>query len=201
MVTAMPPTDAVPANDRERHTVELVDKTGAAAGSCSVAEAHTAPGRRHRAFSLLLYDSAGRVLLQQRAAVKTRFPFRWSNTCCGHPAPGQDTATAVSRRLADEFGIASWHTTPPAEVGVLYYYARDPDTAHVEDEWDHVLVATLISGAPAPDEAEIRDYRWIFPGLLRTEIAAHPGRYTPWLPGVLILATRYGRAAIRKKGS
>jgi isopentenyl-diphosphate Delta-isomerase len=195
----MPPTDAVPANDRERHMVELVDKTGTAVGSCSVAEAHTAPGRRHRAFSLLLYDRAGRVLLQQRAAVKTRFPFRWSNTCCGHPAPGQDTAAAVSRRLADEFGITSWHTTPPAEVGAFHYYARDPGTGGVEDEWDHVLVATLICGTPAPDEAEVRAHRWVFPGPLRAEIAAHPGSYTPWLPTVLGLAARYGPAAIGKE--
>jgi isopentenyl-diphosphate Delta-isomerase len=177
-------------SDREHLLVELVDRAGTASGSCSVAEAHTAPGRRHRAFSVLLYDSDGRVLLQQRAADKTRFPFRWSNTCCGHPAPGQDTATAASRRLADEFGIASWHTTLPAEVGAFHYYARDPGTGSVEDEWDHVFVATLIGGAPVPDEAEVLDYRWIFPRLLRAEIATHSGSYTPWLPGVLNLAGR-----------
>jgi isopentenyl-diphosphate Delta-isomerase len=177
-------------SDRERLPVELVDRGGTASGSCSVAEAHIAPGRRHRAFSVLLYDSDGRVLLQQRAADKTRFPLHWSNTCCGHPAPDQDTATAASRRLADEFGIASWHTTLPAEVGAFHYYARDPGTDSVEDEWDHVFVATLISGAPVPDETEVLDYRWTFPRLLRAEIAAHPGSYTPWLPGVLNLAGR-----------
>ncbi len=56
---------------REHLLVELVDETGTAIGACSVAEAHTAPGRRHRAFSVLLYDRTGRVLLQRRATVKT----------------------------------------------------------------------------------------------------------------------------------
>ncbi len=51
-------------------------------------------------------DAAGRVLLQQRAAVKTRFPLRWANSCCGHPAPGEALAVAANRRLREELGIA-----------------------------------------------------------------------------------------------
>src|SRR5215472_1832466 len=70
---------------REELLVELVNKAGVGIGACTVAEAHAAPGRQHRAFSAVLFDDAGQVLLQQRAAVKTRFASRWSNTCCGHP--------------------------------------------------------------------------------------------------------------------
>src|SRR4051794_29088377 len=74
---------------RETQLVELDDADGVAIGSCTVAEAHTAPGQLHRAFSVMLLDDLGRVLVQQRAAVKTRFALRWANACCGHPAPGQ----------------------------------------------------------------------------------------------------------------
>nr|WP_281423545.1 NUDIX domain-containing protein [Nocardia tengchongensis] len=70
--------------DRESLLVELVDETGVTIGSCPVSRAHHPPGQPHRAFSVLLFDTAGRVLLQRRAAVKTRFPSRWSNACCGH---------------------------------------------------------------------------------------------------------------------
>ena len=75
---------------REQHLVELVDD-GRARRSArrTVAAAHQPPGRLHRAFSVLLVDPDGRVLLQQRAAVKTRFPLRWANSCCGHPPPGR----------------------------------------------------------------------------------------------------------------
>jgi isopentenyl-diphosphate delta-isomerase len=179
----------VPMTGREHLLVELVDEDGTSVGACSVAEAHRAPGRRHRAFSVLLYDHAGRVLLQQRAPVKTRFASRWSNTCCGHPEPGEDTADAAARRLSAELGLTPDHTTPLTEVGMFPYDAADPGSGRVEREWDHVLVATLTSGVPAPDEAEVSDYTWVAPDALRAELTAHPELYSPWLPGVLSVAT------------
>jgi isopentenyl-diphosphate Delta-isomerase len=172
---------------REDLLVELVDEAGAAIGACSVAQAHAAPGRLHRAFSVLLYDQAGRVLVQRRAAVKTRFAGRWSNTCCGHQAPGQDTAAAAAERLLAELGIAPEHTTILTEVGVLPYEARDPDSGRVEREWDHVLVASLTGGIPAPDEAEVSEFAWFSVDSLRAGMTAHPGSYTPWFAGVLNL--------------
>lgn len=174
--------------DRERLLVELVDQAGQSIGACPVREAHTAPGRLHRAFSVLLYDTAGRVLLQQRATVKTRFASRWSNTCCGHPAPGEDLVTAAIRRLAEELGIGAAQITPLAEAGVLRYQACDAATGHVEYEWDHVLVATLTGGAPAPDPGEVGAVRWADPGPLGAEVAARPDEFTPWLAGVLGIA-------------
>jgi isopentenyl-diphosphate delta-isomerase len=188
-VPALTPAPAAAAVDREQLLVELVDRAGHAIGACPVREAHTAPGRLHRAFSVLLYDPAGRVLLQQRAAVKTRFALRWSNTCCGHPAPGEDLVTAATRRLADELGITAAQITPLAEAGVHRYRAEDAATRRVEYEWDHVLVATLAGGAPAPDASEVRAVRWARPGAVRGEITAQPDEFTPWLAGVLGVAS------------
>jgi isopentenyl-diphosphate delta-isomerase len=174
--------------DREQLLVELVDRAGRAIGSCPVREAHTAPGRLHRAFSVLLYDPDGRVLLQQRAAVKTRFALRWSNSCCGHPAPGQDLVEAATIRLAEELGITAGQTTPLVEAGVLRYRADDAQTKRVEYEWDHVLVATLTDDATAPDANEVHDLRWAAPAALAGEVAARPEEFTPWLAGVLHIA-------------
>jgi isopentenyl-diphosphate delta-isomerase len=188
--TAPAAAAATAAADRERLLVELVDGAGAAAGACPVAEAHTAPGRLHRAFSVLLYDPAGRVLLQQRAAVKTRFALRWSNTCCGHPAPGQDPAAAASARLTEELGIAPAQITPLVEAGVYCYRAEDAGSRYVEHEWDHIFVATLVEGDLSPDEGEVADIRWVSPGPLAAEVAALPARFTPWLAGVLGLAVK-----------
>src|SRR3984885_8083582 len=174
---------------REDLLVELVDGGGAAVGACSVGEAHTPPGQCHRAFSVLLYDRDGRVLLQQRAPVKTRFASRWSNTCCGHPAPGEDTTTAAAQRLTAELGLTPEHTTPLTEVGVFHYHAADPASGRVESEWDHVLVATFTGGSPTPDEAEVSDFAWVSPASLRASMARDPDHYTPWLAGVLDVAT------------
>jgi isopentenyl-diphosphate Delta-isomerase len=189
-VTSSAPATAPVTVDREQLPVELVDRAGRPLGTCSVRAAHTPPGRLHRAFSVVLYDPAGRVLLQQRAAAKTRFALRWSNACCGHPAPGQDVAAAAMTRLAAELGITAAQITPLTEAGVFRYRADDAATKHVEYEWDHVLVATLNAGVPAADEDEVRAVRWASPGSLTEEIAARPADFTPWLAGVLDLLTR-----------
>jgi isopentenyl-diphosphate Delta-isomerase len=192
-VAASVPASTLVAVDREQLMVELVDPDGRTVGSCPVGEAHTAPGRLHRAFSVLLYDRAGRVLLQQRAAVKTRFALRWSNTCCGHPAPGQDLAAAATTRLAEELGITAAQITPLAQAGVFRYRADDAASKYVEHEWDHVFVATLTDGAPAADDSEVREVRWADPGALGVEIATRPDNFTPWLSGVLDIAGRIRR--------
>ncbi|MEC3958911.1 isopentenyl-diphosphate Delta-isomerase [Nocardia sp. CDC153] len=181
-------TSTASAVDRETLLVELVDERGHARGSLSVAAAHTAPGRLHRAFSVLLFDAAGQVLLQQRASVKTRFPRLWTNTCCGHPAPGQPVAEAAVKRLHEELGLAADLT----EVGVFTYQATDPNTGRVEFEYDHVLIGTLENAAPQPNPDEVDDLDWVDPAALADRVAAEPARYTPWLAGVLatVAATR-----------
>ncbi|GAA5059799.1 isopentenyl-diphosphate Delta-isomerase [Nocardia callitridis] len=173
-----------PITDREALPVELVDEAGHAVGTCPVSQAHQSPGMLHRAFSVLLFDESGRVLLQQRAAAKTRFPALWANTCCGHPAPGEPVAAAAAVRLAEEMGLA----TELTEVGVYRYHADDSRTGRVEFEWDHVLVGRLEAGSPRPDPAEVADYAWVTPEALRAALGSDPGLYTPWLSGVLDVA-------------
>ncbi|MEU4345480.1 isopentenyl-diphosphate Delta-isomerase [Nocardia sp. NPDC023852] len=179
-------TDSIaqPIIDREALLIELVDETGHAVGACPVAEAHQAPGRLHRAFSVLLFDTAGRVLLQQRAAAKTRFPSLWANTCCGHPAPGEPVAAAAARRLSEELGLTAVLT----EAGIYRYRAEDLRTKRVEFEWDHVLIGQLDVGTPRPDPDEVADYAWVQLDALRDALASDPDAYTPWLAGVLDVA-------------
>ncbi len=177
-------TDGVLA--RESQLVELVDTAGNATGSCTVAEAHTAPGRTHRAFSVLLIDDLGRVLIQQRAAEKTRFALRWANACCGHPAPGQSVSDAATERLVEELGVRLTTLHP---AGVYRYRAEDPETGRVEDEYDHVLLGRVSSDCRlALNPAEVAGVRWLAPDRLRGELADHPDGYAPWLPGVLAAA-------------
>ncbi|UGT61497.1 isopentenyl-diphosphate Delta-isomerase [Nocardia asteroides] len=175
--------DAAPTG-REALPIELVDAAGAAVGTCSVARAHRSPGMLHRAFSVLLFDASGRVLLQQRAAVKTRFPLRWANTCCGHPAPGQPVTEAAGIRLREELGLGA----ALREAGAFTYRAADPRTGRVEFEYDHVVVGPHAGDEPHPDPAEVADYAWVEPGQLGRDLREHPQRYAPWLGGVLELA-------------
>ena len=177
---------------RELHLVELVSPSGDVIGSATVAEAHTAPGALHRAFSVLLFDADGRTLLQQRAEVKTRFPLHWANACCGHPAPGEAVDVAATRRLAEELGLRGVRL---AEAGVHTYRAVDPTTGRVEHEYDHVLVGLVDADLSIDaDPAEVATTTWV-PAATDVSTGGPPvalpatlGRYAPWLPGVLAVA-------------
>jgi isopentenyl-diphosphate delta-isomerase len=171
--------------DREQHLVELVDDAGTPVGRATVAAAHRAPGRLHRAFSVFLVDPAGRLLLQRRAATKTRFAGRWANSCCGHPAPGATLAGEAAARVRDELGIA---VDGLRELGVYRYRADDAATGLVECEYDHVLLGRVPADtAAAPDPGEVSEIRWIDRAALHDSLASEPDAYAPWLPGVLAL--------------
>lgn len=181
---------------REAHLVELVDEAGVVTGQTTVRAAHQPPGRLHRAFSVLLVDPVGRVLLQRRAAVKTRFPLRWANACCGHPLPGESLMIAANRRLGEELGVAPVELT---EVGIYVYRAEDPTTGRVEFEYDHVLRGDLPDRAPLrPDPEEVAELRWVPPAELAAELDVDPHAYAPWLAGVLNRLLHPGEPTLRQ---
>ena len=168
---------------REAHAVELVDVTGRTIGLSTVDVAHRAPGLLHRAFSVVLVDDTGRLLLQQRAAVKTRFALRWANACCGHPRPAEPVAVAAERRLSEELGIAA---VPLTEIGVHLYQAMDPASGRIEHEYDHVLFGRLDPATPVhPDPDEVATVTWVSPAQLAVELSTHGDRFAPWLGGVV----------------
>jgi isopentenyl-diphosphate Delta-isomerase len=168
---------------REGHLVELVDDAGHPVGEATVASAHQPPGQLHRAFSVLLVAPDGRVLLQRRAAEKTRFPLRWANSCCGHPRPGEALVEAANRRLSEELGTGP---VPLGEIGVYVYRAEDPVTGRVEVEYDHVLRGEFQpDGQLRPEPAEVAELRWVDPTQLAEVLEREPDAYAPWLGGVL----------------
>lgn len=168
----------------DRTLVELVDPDGRAVGQCPVIEAHTSPGRLHRAFSVLLFNSEGRVLMHQRALTKSRFAGRWTNTCCSHPGPGEDLVASAMLRLDEELGL---RVTGLREAGRFVYRAGDPESGFVEHEFDHVLVGECDED-PTPDPAEIHDWRWLTREEVTERLEASPESHSPWLKQVLGLA-------------
>jgi isopentenyl-diphosphate delta-isomerase len=163
-----------------REYVTLVDESGRELGAMEKLEAHRGDGRLHLAFSILVFDAAGALLLQRRADGKYHFAGRWSNTCCGHPKPGEAIGAAARRRLREEFGFE----TNLREVVVFQYSARDETSSLIEDELLHVFVGRW-EGEPQPDPHEIGAWRWITAEAMRAEMKASPDAFTPWLGMIL----------------
>ncbi len=166
----------------ERSMVVLVGADGEPVGVAGKLAAHTAPGRLHRAFSVVLYRPDGAVLLQQRAAGKYHFPGAWANACCSHPLPGEALVASAERRVAEELGL----TTALSPVGRFTYRAQCPRSGLVEHEDDHVLLG-VVGGDPRPEPSEVAAWHWADP----TAVLAGrdlPGPLAPWLLPVLSLA-------------
>lgn len=135
--------------------VEVVDQHGAPRAAARKPAVHQPPGQRHRAVSVLLLDDRGHLLVQQRAAGKYHWPRCWSNTCCGHPAPGQPPEQAARGRLAAELGITVAALTAAGTVG---YRITDPASGLVEWEHNHLFVGrTTQRPVPNPDEVAAVD--------------------------------------------
>ncbi|MFI0719194.1 isopentenyl-diphosphate Delta-isomerase [Streptomyces sp. NPDC021224] len=159
--------------------LELVDEDGVTIGTAEKLSAHTAPGRLHRAFSVFLFDGEGRMLLQRRALGKYHSPGVWSNTCCGHPYPGEPPFVAAARRTAEELGAAP---VLMREAGTVRYNHPDPASGLVEQEFNHLFVG-LVGGELRPDPEEIDDTAFVTPEELAKRRA--DGTFSAWFGTVL----------------
>jgi isopentenyl-diphosphate delta-isomerase len=154
--------------------VILVDEHDRELGAGEKLEAHRA-GALHRAFSVFVFDAAGRLLLQKRARAKYHSGGLWSNTCCGHPRPGEATPAAARRRLMEEMNFDC-----ELREAFGFLYRAELDGGLVEHEYDHVFVGRF-EGEPAPDAAEVEDWRWLTLDALREDLRRSPDNYSYWL--------------------
>ncbi len=155
--------------------VVLVDDDGRPVGTADKASVHGAVTPRHLAFSCYGFDVDGRLLVTRRAAGKRTFPGVLTNTCCGHPAPGEDPADAVRRRLRHELGLQI------ADLRlVLPDFSYRASAGGVEEhELCPVYVGTLFGEPrPRPDEVDLVEW-WTWERFL--DAAADPASgLSPW---------------------
>jgi isopentenyl-diphosphate delta-isomerase type 1 len=157
--------------------VILVDENDKEIGIAEKIQAHK-DSLRHRAFSVFIFREQPQreLLLQQRADGKYHSAGLWTNTCCSHPKPGEDTIRAGERRLQEEMGIHA----KLESLGWFHYIAHF-DNGLTENEIDYVLVGTIANTEIIPNPAEAKAHRWITIADLTQELAATPERFTPWL--------------------
>jgi isopentenyl-diphosphate delta-isomerase len=166
---------------RSEPMVVPISGNGSACPELSRAAAHQSPGILHLAVSIQVVDRAsGDWLVQRRAATKAAFAGRWANTCCTHPAPGEDPATAGRRRVWEETGLVVDNLIP---AGSFVYRAVDDRSGLVEYEHDFVFVTVTDASAANPDPEEISDLALLpFPAAIRL-VQSDGG--APWAAEVL----------------
>lgn len=131
-------------------------------------------GQLHRAFSILVFNKNGELLLQQRAKDKYHCPGLWANTCCSHPRPSEDILVAAQRRLQEEMGFDC-----PLEEKYSFIYKAEFTNGLTEHEFDHVLIGDY-NGQINFNSTEVQAIRWLDIETIKQEIKNQPAKYTDW---------------------
>lgn len=162
--------------------VVLADENGKPAGTALKATVHTENTPLHFAFSNYLLDEHGRLLMTRRALSKRAWPGVWTNSCCGHPGPGESNEHALRRRASQELGIEPDAIRDVQAVLPQFQYRAVDSSGVVEWEICPVHVSRLATGhRPEPLPEEVDSFEWIDPAELFSAVDAAPFAFSPWL--------------------
>jgi isopentenyl-diphosphate delta-isomerase len=156
-----------------QQNVILVDEHDREVGLMEKMEAHHI-GLLHRAFSVLVFNENGELLLQRRAFGKYHSEGLWTNTCCSHPYPGESILEAGKRRLFEEMGFKCELT----EV-FSFIYKAELENGLTEHELDHVLVG-FSEETPHLNLEEVSAFKWMSIDEIKADMEQNPSQYTAW---------------------
>ena len=153
--------------------VILVDENDNPIGTMPKMEAHE-KAMLHRAFSVFILNANDEVLLQQRANDKYHSAGLWTNTCCSHPLPGEDTLGAARRRLKEEMGMEA-----DLQFVFKFMYKAPFDNLLTEHEIDHVFIGKT-DQLPIINPEEVASYKYMKPEEIKLDMEQNPQSYTVW---------------------
>ena len=168
-----------------------VDENDVVVGPISKADSHYQSGSLHRAFSVLLFNSDGKMLLQQRAHDKITFPSVWANSCCSHPLASaeemeEDNALGVKvaaiRKLDQELGISP----DSIDINDFHFITKMRYSARMNADWiereiDHILMIQAdVELNPNPNE--VSAVKWVSAKELEVMLVGEEGDevIAPW---------------------
>lgn len=162
----------------------LVNELDEEVGRMGKYEAHL-KGLLHRAFSIFVFNSKGELLLQKRADTKYHSGGLWSNTCCGHPRPGEQIMEAAQRRLKEEMGFQM-----PLKKVLDFTYRTEFENGLTEHEIDHVFMCEY-NGLISANLNEVSDYCYKEMAEIKESLLSHPHKYTVWFQLVFPQIEKY----------
>jgi len=158
--------------------VILVDEHDNEIGLMEKQEAHV-KALLHRAFSVMVFNDKGEMLLQQRALSKYHSGGLWTNTCCSHPRQGETTDQAAHRRLQEEMGFDC-----ELKLHQTFIYKAPFDNGLTEHELDHVFIGTY-NQDPHINPEEVNDFHWISLSELDQQLRNQPEKFTVWFKMIM----------------
>jgi isopentenyl-diphosphate delta-isomerase len=159
--------------------VVLVNEANEFQGTMNKMEAHE-KGVLHRAISILIYNSQGEMLIQQRAKTKYHWPMIWSNAVCSHPRENETFQEAADRRLKEELNISC----SLSELYRFVYQATDETTGLIEHEYDVVFQGVFDDDIPFNSD-EVNAVQWIKHQQLIQEVESTPEKFSFWFKEIL----------------
>lgn len=154
--------------------VVLVNEDDQNVGLMEKMEAHE-KGLLHRAFSVLVMNPKGEMLLQKRALSKYHCGGLWTNACCSHPRENETLNAAATRRLQEELGAVY-----PVKKLYSFIYKAQLDHGLTEHELDHVFLAQAEELPTQFNPEEVAEVKWIGLQELEYSMLQKPEDYTPW---------------------
>ena len=178
--------------DLMSEAIIAVDESDNEIGDVSKVEAHHSSGMLHRAFSVLLFDSNNRLLLQKRASHKVTFPNVWANSCCSHPLYSESereltdalgVKRAAVRKLNQELGISE----DQVPLSDFYFVTKMIYSSRMSEEWiereiDHILIIKADVDVNF-NENEVSEIKWVSQEELEEMLVAEvegDGEIAPW---------------------
>ncbi|MBA4448383.1 MAG: isopentenyl-diphosphate Delta-isomerase [Nitrosopumilaceae archaeon] len=174
--------------------VILVDENDNPIGKEEKVKCHLPDGKLHRAFTALLFDENGRLVLTRRAKEKMLWPGDWDGTFASHPRESETYVSSGERRMPEELGIKG-------KLDYLHkfeYHVPYKDVGS-ENEICGTLIGIIDKSTELKEiEGEIDEIKWISSSQLLSEIKTNPEIYCPWMLIALELLDKSDKSMLKK---
>jgi len=177
--------------------VILVDQNDNPIGKEDKVKCHLPNGKLHRAFTALIFNGVGKLLLTKRGDGKMLWPNYWDGTVASHPRESETYVSSAERRMPEEMGI---------DCKMKYVNKFEYHVPYKDIGSENEICGTLIGTIDSFDESsmikdEISEIKWINPDELKNELEHNRDVYCPWMVIALYFLADSGRNMLEKFNS